>query len=243
MTTSRAYCAVRTGCPTTPASGDWRCGTLPRTERYRVRLLRHQLSQQAAHGRRADLLPERAGGLFGGRRDRRSTSTTATTVAAAFAAAGAEIARLAAQITENVQQAVRRIAAQRKRRHPNGNQRVRGTSKLRGASWSKSAGLPLPWRSTGTGREGQYFLEYPEDIRLVGVSFNTVLGAQAGRCRASTPCVPTRRCKGPSGRCSRTVSADHHGSGIGFHGSAGASPRLSRITDPTRVQGLRPSAT
>ena len=55
-------------------------------------------------------------------------------------------------------------------------------------------------------KDGHYFLEYVEDIQLFGLSFNTVLGASAGRCRASTPCAPTRLFRGLSGQCSRKGS-------------------------------------
>ena len=44
--------------------------------------------------------------------------------------------------------------------------------------------------ATGTAR---YFVEYPENIRLFGLSFNTA-GPRASRCRASIRIAPTSRC-------------------------------------------------
>ena len=44
--------------------------------------------------------------------------------------------------------------------------------------WESRLGVSLlRWRSIGTRRTGQYFIEYPEDNQLVGLSFNTLLGA------------------------------------------------------------------
>ncbi len=122
-------------------------------------------------------------GLFAADAVGRSTSTTATTVgAAASAAAGAEIARLAAQITENVQQAVQAgllPPEEAASTIQTGINDVRGVIEAETAARVRAqvGGIAGALAIDRYGKGGEYFLEYPEDIRLVGMSFNTVLGA------------------------------------------------------------------
>ncbi len=122
-------------------------------------------------------------GLFAADAIGRPTSTTAATVGAtASAAAGTEIARHAAEITENVQQAVQagllppEDAASTIQTGINEVRRA-VAAEVEAQVGAQVGGIAAALAIDRYGKGGRYFLEYPEDIRLVGVSFNTVLGA------------------------------------------------------------------
>ncbi len=176
-------------------------------------------------------------GLFAADAVGRPTSTTAATVgaavgAAASAAAGAEIARHAAQITENVQQAVQagllppEDAASTIQTGVNEVRRVveaETEAQVRAQVGAQVAGIAAALAVDRYGKGGQYYLEYPEDIRLVGVSFNTVLGASGWALQGEY----SLRADAPLQRAERRVIED------------GLAPML-RLLDPTRPDFVPP---
>ena len=173
----------------------------------------------------------------------RATSTTATTLgAAASAGARAEIARQAAQITENVQQAVQAgllPPEDAARTIQTGINEVRGVIEAQVGAQVEAqvGGIAAALAIDRYGKGGQYFLEYPEDIRLVGVSFNTVLGASGWALQGEY----SLRADAPLQRAERKVLEDGLRPIITALGLASRAPeRLPGYLasyEPTRVEG------
>ena len=182
-------------------------------------------------------------GLFAADAVGRPTSTTATTVgAAASAAAGAEIARLAAQITENVQQAVQAgllPPEEAASTIQTGINDVRGIVEAETAArvGAQVGGIAAALAIDRYGKGGEYFLEYPEDIRLVGVSFNTVLGASGWALQGEY----SLRADAPLQRAERKVLEDGLRPIITALGLASRAPEqlpgYLAAYQPTRVEG------
>ncbi len=182
-------------------------------------------------------------GLFAADAIGRATSTTATTVgAAASAAAGAEITRLAAEITESVQQAVRagllppEQAAHRIQTGINDAREIVEAA-AQAQVGAQVGGIAAALAIDRYGKGGEYFLEYPEDIRLVGVSFNTVLGASGWALQGEY----SLRADAPLQRAERKVLEDGLRPIITALGLASRAPeRLPGYLaayEPTRVEG------
>ena len=182
-------------------------------------------------------------GLFAADAIGRPTSTTAATVgAAASAAAGAEIARHAAEITENVQQAVQagllppEDAASTIQTGINEVRRA-VAAEVEAQVGAQVGGIAAALAIDRYGKGGKYFLEYPEDIRLVGVSFNTVLGASGWALQGEY----SLRADAPLQRAERKVLEDGLRPIITALGLASAAPeRLPGYLaayEPTRVEG------
>ena len=182
-------------------------------------------------------------GLFAADAIGRPTSTTASTVgAAASAAAGAEIARLAAEITQNVQQAVQAgllPPEEAARTIQTGVNDVRGIieAETEARVGAQVGGIAAALAIDRYGKGGEYFLEYPEDIRLVGVSFNTVLGASGWALQGEY----SLRADAPLQRAERKVLEDGLRPIITALGLASRAPEqlpgYLAAYEPTRVEG------